>query len=242
MDDNRDQYYESLFLRMLQNDITPEEYSELEAWSAESPQNVEVLTDIYRANYAMYAAERGRRTDAAIALLKSNDKIRVRQKRRRLRLVMGIAASVALLTGVFILFNIAGGYDRIQAVAQSDASLDQVTLVFPDNSTLTFDGDEPVIGNITGDSLARHDFSEEEVAKAGAMVQLIVPKGKRSSLTLPDGTEMWINSDSHLSFPSHFGATREISIDGEIYMNVKRDESKPFVVRTKNFDVTVLGT
>ncbi len=74
--------------------------------------------------------------------------------------------------------------------------------------------------------------------------RLIVPKGKRSSLILPDGTQVWVNSGSSISFPSEFdGRKREISlVDGEIYIEVAKDKTKPFFVNTSFGKITVHGT
>ncbi len=73
--------------------------------------------------------------------------------------------------------------------------------------------------------------------------QLIVPNGKRSTLALEDGTKMWINAGSRVIYPNKFKKNkREIYVDGEVYMEVARDEERPFVVKTNMLDVQVLGT
>lgn len=74
--------------------------------------------------------------------------------------------------------------------------------------------------------------------------RLIVPYGKRSVLTLADGSKVWLNSGSVLEFPVRFpGENREISLlSGEIYIEVAPDKQKPFRVRTSDFNVKVYGT
>jgi transmembrane sensor len=72
---------------------------------------------------------------------------------------------------------------------------------------------------------------------------LTVPIGKDYKITLDDGTEVWLNSASQLSFPFSFnGDTREISINGEAYLKIAKDEKKPFIVHLPNSKVQVLGT
>lgn len=73
---------------------------------------------------------------------------------------------------------------------------------------------------------------------------LIVPYGKRSSLTLADGSRVWLNSGSVLEFPATFsGKKREIRLSsGEMYIKVSPDSDKPFYVHTSNFEVKVYGT
>ena len=69
------------------------------------------------------------------------------------------------------------------------------------------------------------------------------PLGMRSSLTLPDGTKVWLNAGSSINYPVLFANnSREVSLKGEAYFEVKKDKSWPFVVTTKNMNVVVSGT
>ncbi|GHT32748.1 anti-sigma factor [Bacteroidia bacterium] len=73
--------------------------------------------------------------------------------------------------------------------------------------------------------------------------KLTVPKGKRTSLILSDGTKIWVNSGSYLEFPPAFDEDkREIKIEGEIYIEVSRDTNHPFRVYTSDMKINVLGT
>lgn len=73
--------------------------------------------------------------------------------------------------------------------------------------------------------------------------KLIVPAGKRSSLTLVDGTKIWVNSNTTIIYPSSFSKNkREIYINGEAYLEVAHNFQKPFYVKTEQIDVKVLGT
>lgn len=71
-----------------------------------------------------------------------------------------------------------------------------------------------------------------------------VPRGGEYELILPDGTHVWLNSDSELSFPLQFDSTkREVSLSGEAYFDVTKDPQKPFTVKlTGGIEVKVLGT
>lgn len=72
--------------------------------------------------------------------------------------------------------------------------------------------------------------------------ELVVPKGKRAHLQLSDGTRVWINSASVLRFPSAFGDTRDVFVEGEAYFEVAKDANRPFIVHTDHFATRVLGT
>ena len=66
---------------------------------------------------------------------------------------------------------------------------------------------------------------------------------KIKELKLPDGTKVWLNSESTLSYRSDFGRRdRDVELDGEAYFEVARNEKCPFVVRTHAMDIEVLGT
>lgn len=72
---------------------------------------------------------------------------------------------------------------------------------------------------------------------------LTVPVGGEYHFTMADGTRIWVNSSSEVRFPDHFsGEKREIYIEGEVYLEVARDEEHPFIVHTGENQVQVLGT
>lgn len=87
---------------------------------------------------------------------------------------------------------------------------------------------------------------EEKVPKNTAKDlydQIIVPKGKFIRLILADGSDLHINAGTRVIYPKRFEKNkREIFVDGEIFIDVKRDDSAPFIVKTAQFDVQVLGT
>ncbi|MDP4208469.1 MAG: FecR domain-containing protein [Bacteroidota bacterium] len=72
---------------------------------------------------------------------------------------------------------------------------------------------------------------------------VIVPRGQKQQVTLPDGTKVWLNAESKLSWPQKFEANeRNVKLEGEGYFEVAHDKSKPFHVITKGIKVEVLGT
>jgi len=68
-------------------------------------------------------------------------------------------------------------------------------------------------------------------------------RGSKSNIQLPDGTQVWLNADSKISYNEKFqGAIREVHLSGEAFFDVVRDESRPFIIHTNSIDVKVLGT
>ncbi|UVQ45316.1 FecR domain-containing protein [Parabacteroides faecis] len=94
-----------------------------------------------------------------------------------------------------------------------------------------------------GDKDKKAGGDKEEKEATVTYNQLIVPKGKHSTLLLSDGTKLWVNAGSHVIFPVSFkGNKREIYVDGEVFLDVTRNEDNPFVVKTDRMAVEVLGT
>ncbi|GAB3014324.1 FecR family protein [Niabella terrae] len=68
-------------------------------------------------------------------------------------------------------------------------------------------------------------------------------KGSKSSILLPDGSRVWINSDSRLSYKKGFGKQhRELVLTGEAYFDVVKDPERPFIIHASQVDIKVLGT
>ncbi len=79
--------------------------------------------------------------------------------------------------------------------------------------------------------------------KQAELQEVFAARGTKSHLVLPDGSEVWLNSDSHIFYDKQFKSTiREVSLNGEAFFKVKKDATRPFVVHTSAIDVKVLGT
>ena len=92
--------------------------------------------------------------------------------------------------------------------------------------------------------LGTHYWSEKHRAEQSESLQSIhVPAGQRAELMLSDGTKVWLNSLSTLTFPGHFnGDIRNVKLDGEGYFAVTKNAKQPFIVETNKCNVKVLGT
>jgi len=72
---------------------------------------------------------------------------------------------------------------------------------------------------------------------------VVTKKGSKTNLVLPDGTKVWVNADSKLSYGKDFGNhVRDVYLTGEAYFDVVKDKKRPFIVHTDNIDIKVLGT
>ncbi|MBO9573259.1 MAG: FecR family protein, partial [Chitinophagaceae bacterium] len=68
------------------------------------------------------------------------------------------------------------------------------------------------------------------------------PKGGQYQLTLSDGTKVWLNAASKITYPTVFNKIREVKIEGEVYFEVTKNSQMPFVVKTAKDEIQVLGT
>lgn len=72
---------------------------------------------------------------------------------------------------------------------------------------------------------------------------LTVEEGERAKIILADGSEIWLNSNTKISYPDNFNrSNREIILSGEAYFKVAKNKKLPFVINTQNIEVKVLGT
>lgn len=86
-------------------------------------------------------------------------------------------------------------------------------------------------------------YIPDEPGDATAYNKIEVPLGMRSSVTLPDGTLVWLNAGSSLMYPVPFGShERRVELSGEGYFEVKKEAGKSFFVSAKGIDIRVLGT
>lgn len=75
------------------------------------------------------------------------------------------------------------------------------------------------------------------------MNTLYVPAGQRARLTLQDGTSVWLNARSTLTYPARFsGRTRQVTVSGEAYFDVAENPKRPFMVSAQDMEIKVLGT
>lgn len=88
-------------------------------------------------------------------------------------------------------------------------------------------------------------FSFKEKASQSQMAfnEFRVPYGSKSSLILPDGTKVWMNSGSRLRYPEKFAVNdRTIYLEGEAFFDVTHNPNRPFIVKTSDINIKVYGT
>lgn len=168
-------------------------------------------------------------------------------KRRSLwSISAAVAASIVLLFTSYYLYN---------SYVKTDPAIDYLALLEQSGSEqysqnirlITTDKELEIVGDkaelVYENGGVSINAEKMNLAGDTQINQLIVPYGKQSQLLLADGTKIWINSGTKLVYPTSFRKDkREIYVEGEIYLEVAPNEAHPFIVKTNNMAVKVLGT
>lgn len=176
------------------------------------------------------------------------DKVKKKNFLRRWVQVASVAAVILLLAGGY--FYVSTNKTEIEVDYASMLDDDQIaqsgniSLILSNNKVVNIRKDS---SQVIYDNKGRINVDSEEIEGEDndkpSLNQLIVPYGKSTFLTLCDGTKIWINSGTKLIYPNVFEDNkREIYLVGEVYLDVTKDEDRPFVIKTNHMDVNVLGT
>lgn len=192
-------------------------------------------------------------------LLKSKLPLQAEPKVIRLWPRVAVAASIALLLGTGI-FYFTKPKEQIVPVAEKA----QEIAPGGTRGILTLsNGKQIILANISAkDTIAKE--GEEVTIKMGAngVITYIInpdadasknnpnafntlstPTGGQYNIVLADGTKVYLNAVSSIKYPTQFnGDKRLVELDGEAYFEVAKDKSKPFIVKSDNQSIEVLGT
>lgn len=126
-----------------------------------------------------------------------------------------------------------------------------------DKAILTLaDGSDIVLDSMANNQIAKQGSTSIIKAAGGKLTynavnnsnevlynKISTPRGGQFQITLPDGTQVWLNASSSLRFPTMFnGNNRTVELTGEAYFEVQKDAAKPFLVKVGGMQIDVLGT
>lgn len=135
-------------------------------------------------------------------------------------------------------------YGIYQSMMDEDMSTenDKIRILAGSEELYTIDNDVKIDYAKSDEKVVLGDKEVVKPEKA-AYHQLVVPNAKHTSLVLPDGSVLYVNAGTRVVYPDKFKkGCREIFVDGEVYIDVIRDEKAPFKVHTTSCDIEVLGT
>ncbi len=247
--DEKDTYgniekYSLLLQKYFDGQLTSGERSELAEWLWRDRRNRELLRRLRGGNMSREKYRAYQRIDIEREFELLTHRYKKTRKRKFVIRWSGVAAILVLALCVGLLFDrevkpegrIVVKEGKVQAVlTTADGSVIPIKkgMIKPGIETFQIKDSlkelfyEPV--DRSGDSVRYH--------------RLDVPRGGEYTLVLADGSSVRLNSESSIRFPECFsGSTREVKIEGEVYFEVKRDSSRPFIVYANELKIEVLGT
>lgn len=168
-----------------------------------------------------------------------------------------IAAAVALIAvtaGFFYLYRGNPGKKNMATLAMNDippgknaaylilSSGKRVVLTNLANGAIVKEAGVNITKTAAGQLIYTQTDNADQAANTFNTIE--TPKGGQYQVVLPDGSRLWLNAASSLKYPTSFTTlkTREVELTGEAYFEVAKDKSKPFIVKTAQQQVEVLGT
>lgn len=235
-------------LSTLAHEATDEEQKIVDEWLRESEENREEYEGMRRMYEKATAPRKPKQFDADRAWKQVADHTIYKKKSWYLSTWVRYAAVVAVVvaSGLFFITDWfrADSPDGIDMMAYNEPTLlleggDEIDL---SGQSFTMKRDQALIKN-DADNLLSYE-AEDGTDKAKIVHnRLIIPRGKTYRLVLEDGTKVWLNSETELSYPSRFAGTkREVKLLGEAFFEVTPDKERPFYVKANGMDIRVLGT
>jgi ferric-dicitrate binding protein FerR (iron transport regulator) len=157
---------------------------------------------------------------------------------------------VILSVGSVIVYQKFAGDPLTQFAHQNVADGSQSMIVLSDGTSQPLKNNDSFIDYKTsnGEVIVKNKDQEVQIdnsitQKEAVLNQVVVPFGQRQRVLLSDGTLVQLNAGSKLTFPATFtGKTREVFLKGEGFFEVSKNAQMPFIVKTDQIDIRVLGT
>ncbi|MFR5659516.1 FecR family protein [Butyricimonas paravirosa] len=240
-----------LLSKALLGTLSEEEKRVLQQWRDESPENEQLYECEMNAEYMVQKSQEVSRVNIVNGYMNVLQKRKRNVRVRRIRRVVSIAAGVVLpLLTVVLWYETRGKTgdvpEQVASVIQHGGVKAELVLA---------DGTTRILSSEVTDSLLVQQGANIVVQNQGVSYRvdssvveerynmLRVPRGGEYSITLSDGTIVYLNSESELRYPVNFvGRDRRVYLSGEAYFDVTQNKEHPFIVEMKNSVVRVLGT
>lgn len=245
-----------LILLFLTSNITFQEIDELNDWRNKNAKNEEIFQRMISVEHLENSIRRFKKSD----LFNDREWQLIRQrtfgneKRFNIRTFLKYAAILILplIVGVTLYIanrNIDSTTKRDKQFASISYHGPKALLVLSDGSIVDLEKKsnlkEEILNNVNavrvGDTL-KYGMNTSDVDKE-KINRIIIPRACDYSVILSDGTVVYLNSESELSYPEEFNKNiRKVSVKGQVFFNVSRDEKRPFIVDVNGMQIKVLGT
>jgi len=237
----------SLITRNIHKDLSPTEQKELSQWLNDSSTNQQLYAQLLNEHTRRRAYKRISSFDSENAYGKlkkqiSFSSIHSISVKRKIGYYLAAASLLFIASLSAYLFihqrpEVSSTITALDSLEQSQ----RATVVLTDGRTIYLDESEKKLRMTSG---ALRDETGNLIAETGEVLsaKITTPRGATYEIQLHDGTLVKLNAESSLIYPTKFlDNTREVILDGEGYFEVAKQKS-PFIVRTSNQRVSVLGT
>jgi transmembrane sensor len=248
----------------MQQTLSEIEHDELDAWMTSNPNNQRLFEELTDPDILGKRLVEWDEPVEEIALEKIKERLQFsnqQNKGKRVRMMRySIAASVILLAGIYFIYTLMNRNDR-SAIEPLSTNKDQLQpggnnalLILANGDTVNLAAAKNgLIDSSSGSEVMKTADGqlsyENPEARILAFHTLHTPVGGQYSLTLPDGSRVWLNSSSRLKYPVAFtGKDRIVELEGEAYFEItsltipNNNQRIPFIVKVADVSVEVLGT
>lgn len=247
-----------LFQRHMNGSLSPEEERELHDWAESSADNQQLLRDMTDPDYREQGIRNLQHFDVEPALQ------RVKSQRRKpvsrsiyfYRYAAAAACVIAICFAGYHFYNSRPAIHPTQPITRSNdiqPGTNKAILTLADGSKISLsDAADGKLAEQAGIQITKTADGElvYKVVKPGASDHqpayntVATPNGGQHQIVLEDGSKVWLNAASSLKFPSTFegAANRMVELHGEAYFEIAKDATHPFMVKTDQQEVKVLGT
>ncbi len=240
-----------LLVRSLQGLLTTEEESMLSQWRQEDERHEAFFQKISSEKFWKEHPQAQYQKEIVEAWCRLSQ-----QKQKRTRLLRlrrwSIAATIVLCLGgsSYWLFNSSSPTVTSSPTAEQAIipGTYKAELILSDGARLPLaNSKQPIVlpqeGTLIQNDGTSLQYSEKQKNRGNITHTLYIPRGGEYNVTLSDGTQVFLNSESELQYPVNFsGATREVRLSGEAYFKVAHQAQVPFIIKTRGMEVKVLGT
>lgn len=233
-----------LIFSELKGTISIEEQQELNRWKEESPSHQELYHQYLSKDFIARKFRFIEENNIRDAYREFEHRVAQHGHLRKIRFYRYAGIAILLLTiGSGILLNKHFPGEPMVIAEQIQPGSTRAILTLENGKQV--DISETNYTTYISNEIPEASTGSEEAADSDSTAyrSITIPRGGEYALTLADGSRLWMNSESELRIPVHFAARqREVQMKGEIFFDIARDTSCPFIVHTSQGSLRVLGT